>query len=84
MYIVVGSVTMATRLARLFERKFGIPASVSHTPSAIKNGGCSYSVRINGVEADRVKSIAKSYGINIKSIYVEEFSGGERGYRDIS
>lgn len=84
MYIVIGSVTTATRLARIFERSFGVPASVAHTPAAIKNGGCSYSVRINGVSADRAKQIIKNYGINIKGIYTEELSNGERVYRDIS
>ena len=84
MYIVVGSVTTATRLARLLERNLGVPVSVSHTPAAIKSGGCSYSARISGVSADRVRNIADNYKINIKSIYAEEFSDGERVYRDIS
>ena len=84
MYIVVGSVTTATRLARLLERNLGVPVSVSHTPAAIKNGGCSYSARIKGVSADRVRSVVSDYNFNIKSIYAEEFSDGERVYRDIS
>lgn len=84
MYIVVGSVTTATRLAKLLEKNLGVPVSVSHTPAAIKNGGCSYSARISGVSADRVKGIVSDYKVNIKSIYAEEFSDGERVYRDIS
>ena len=84
MYIVIGSVTTATRLARLIERNAGVPADVARTPAAIKNGGCSYSVRVNGISADNVRSIIKDYGVNIKGIYTEELSGGEREYRDIS
>ena len=84
MYVVVGSVTTATRLAKILERNLGVPVSVLHTPAAIKNGGCSYSARISGVSADRVRNIANNYKINIKSIYAEELSDGERVYRDIS
>lgn len=84
MYIVVGSVTTATRLARILEKRVGIPASVAHTPSAIKNGGCSYSVRIGDSALIAAKQVVDEYGVNIKGMYKEEISGGEREYRDIS
>ncbi len=84
MYIVIGSVTTATRLARLLERIVGVPTSVVHTPAAIKTGGCSYSVRITGCTAQTVKAVVDEYRFNIKGIYAEEFSGEEREYRDIS
>ncbi len=83
-YIVIGSVTTAMRLARLLERTVGVPASVVHTPAAIKTGGCSYSVRIIGCTVQTIKAVVDEYGINIKGIYAEEFSGKEREYRDIS
>lgn len=84
MYIVVGSVTTATRLARILEKRVGIPASVAHTPSAIKSGGCSYSVRINDNALGAARRVVDEYGINIKGMYKEEISGREREYRDIS
>lgn len=84
MYIVVGSITTASRLAKLIEKTTGIPADVVHTPAAIKSGGCSYSVRVSGSTAQTIKNISDEYGINIKAIYAENFSGGEREYRDIS
>lgn len=83
-YIVVGSITTATRLAKVIEKNAGIPANVSRTPSSIKNGGCSYSVRVKGVRADTIKSVVNDCGVKIKGIYAEEISGGEREYRDIS
>ena len=79
MYILVGSVTTAMRLKRLLERIYGIPSDVVHTPSAIKHGGCSYSVRTSSPDAlARVKLTEEEYGINIKKIYVERRVNGER------
>ena len=80
MYILVGSVTTAMRLKRLLERLYGIPSDVVHTPSAIKHGGCSYSVRTSQSALARVKLIEEEYGINIKKIYVERKVNGERVY----
>ena len=80
MYILVGSVTTAMRLKRLLERLYGIPSDVVHTPSAIKHGGCSYSVRTNSNALARVKLTVEEYGINIKKIYVEKTVDGERVY----
>ncbi len=84
MYIVTGSITTATRLARILEKTAGIPADVVHTPSAIKSGGCSYSVRINDRALQIVRTVIEQYKINIKSIYTEVLSDGEREYHDIS
>ena len=79
MYILVGSITTAMRLKRLLEKIHGIPADVVHTPSAIKHGGCSYSVRTSAPNAlPRVKLTEEEYGINIKKIYVEKKVNGER------
>lgn len=84
MYIVIGSITTAARLARVLEKTAGIPASVVHTPAEIRSGGCSYSVRISNCALQAVRAVVNEYGINIKGIYEEDFSGGEREYRDIS
>lgn len=40
MYILVGSVTTATRLKKAAEKIIGFPAYVVHTPSALNQGGC--------------------------------------------
>lgn len=84
MYVIVGSITTAARLAKLIEKTAGIPADVVHTPAAIKSGGCSYSVRVSGCNTGTVKNISDEYGINIKAIFDENFSGRGREYRDIS
>ena len=47
MYILIGSVTTATRLKKAAEKIIGFPAYVVHTPSALNQGGCSYSVRVD-------------------------------------
>lgn len=38
MYILVGSVTTATRLKKVAEKIIGFPAYVVHTPSALNQG----------------------------------------------
>ncbi len=81
MYILVGSITTAMRLKRLLEKIYGIPSDVVQTPSVIKHGGCSYSVRTSAPNAlARVKLTEEEYGINIKKIYVEKKINGERVY----
>ena len=39
MYILIGSVTTATRLKKAAEKIIGFPAYVVHTPSALNQGG---------------------------------------------
>ena len=81
MYIVLGSVTSATRFARALERAAVVPAYVVHTPSAIRSGGCSYSVNVSNMkscEADFVRRLADEQGLRIKSIYSDEIRNGER------
>ena len=84
MYILVGSITVASRLKKLLERVAGYPAEVVHTPSAINTGGCSYSVYAD----DRLKSMimpfAAEYSIPVKKLYTMEIIDGERVYNDIS
>jgi hypothetical protein len=82
MYIVVGSITMATRLAKLLDKTADVSARVVHTPSKIGNGGCSYSVRIEEKSLDAARAVIEESGIRVKAIYAEEMNGGE--YRDIS
>lgn len=83
MLITIGSVTTATRLARLLERNTGYPASVVHTPSEINKGGCSYSVRVNDNMLSQAKKIIKDYNVPIKKIYLEHMKGGKHVYNVI-
>lgn len=88
MYIVLGSVTSATRLAKAIEREMGIPAYVVHTPSAIRSGGCSYSVNVSGMrtayDAEQALKIAEEQGASVKNIYNDEYRNGERVYNALS
>ncbi len=84
MYVLVGSITTAMRLKRLLEQTASIPAEVVHTPSALHNGGCSYSVRLDNRHLDAVKYTASDYGVNIRKIFLEDTVRGERKYNAVS
>ena len=66
MYILVGSVTTATRLKKVAEKIIGFPAYVVHTPSALNQGGCSYSVRVDDRALSEIRTIADDNEIPIK------------------
>ena len=84
MYIITGSITSTTRLSKAIEQFGGYPAYVVHTPSAIKSGGCSYSVRCDEKILPILDKIAHDNGISVKGIYKEKYENGERIYYDIS
>lgn len=84
MYIVVGSVTTATRLKKIAEKTIGFPAYVVHTPSAIRTGGCSYSVRLDDRALSDIEMIASDNEIPIKKIYIEKIENGESVYHAVS
>lgn len=84
MLITIGSVTTATRLARILEKNTGYPAAVVHTPAQLNKGGCSYSVRFNDNMQNEARRIIRSYKVPIKKIYSEAVRNGKRVYNDIS
>ena len=71
MLITIGSVTTASRLAKLIEREAHLKASVMHTPSELNKGGCSYSVRVNCDDYNYIRSLSAKYNISIKHCYKE-------------
>ncbi len=84
MYIIVGSATTAERLKKAAEKIVGFPAYVVHTPTALNQRGCSYSVRIDDRALEIIKNIARDNGISIKKIYIEKNENGERVYHAVS
>lgn len=84
MLAVIGSVTTASRFARLIQKELSADATVVQTPASIKKGGCSYSVRLGEEYADKVIKLASDYGINVRKYYSETVSEGKRVYRVIS
>ncbi|MDD6762555.1 MAG: DUF3343 domain-containing protein [Clostridiales bacterium] len=72
MLVVVGSITTATRLARLIEKNIKSPVSVVHTPSYINKGGCSYSVRFKGQYEQRIRGVVSDYNVPVKGFYYED------------
>ena len=84
MYILIGSVTTATRLKKAAEKIIGFPAYVVHTPSALNQGGCSYSVRVDDRALNEIRKIAGDNEIPIRRIYIERTVNGERVYDVVS
>ena len=82
MHIVTGSITSALRLSKAIEKQYGQITSVVHTPLEIKKSGCSYSVKTDFDDVEKVKKAANNAGVDIKGIYTEKAEGG--GYYDIS
>lgn len=83
MLITVGSITTATRLARLIERDLGLPAEVIHTPAQLNKGGCSYSIRFKDKHESFVRKIIREYKVPIRKIYSENIVNGKRVYNAV-
>lgn len=84
MLVTVGSITTAARLAKLAEKNTGAPAEVLHTPSSIKNGGCSYSVRFNDRYEGAVRRLIRDYKVPAKQFYREGIGMNGREYHAVS
>lgn len=81
-FFVIGSVTTASQLLRRLQKNGVQRAAAVSTPIAISNGSCSYSIKCNEREFDRVYKIIKQKGVKIKGIYKEVEEGYE--YENIS
>lgn len=66
------------------EKIIGFPAYVVHTPSALNQGGCSYSVRVDDRALNEIRKIAGDNEIPIRRIYIERTVNGERVYDVVS
>ena len=81
MLVTIGSVTTASRAAKVIKKVLGINVQVIHTPTALNRGGCSYSIRFNENYYMSVKRVVSEYKIPTKKWYSE--SGGGV-YNDLS
>ena len=79
---VIGSVTTASVIERRLMKHGCTDVSVTHTPVAVKPGGCSYSVKVPGQYLDLLLSLAEKG--EIKKLYRINEINGERSYHDIS
>ena len=81
--IVVGSITSAVRLAKRVNSQSLKGAQVISTPTELRNNmSCSYAVKTALANEQIVRN--NLAGLNIRGIYIEEKSGKERSYHDIS
>lgn len=81
MLVTIGSVTTASRAAKVIRKVLGINVQVIHTPSALNRGGCSYSIKFNENYMTSVKRVISEYRIPVKKWYREENAGV---YNDLS
>lgn len=64
-YLVFSSATSAQRLKKLLESE-KIGSTMVHTPKAISQGGCGYSLIISEKHLYKAVRLAEKYGITIK------------------
>ena len=74
---VFSSITYANRIKKLSEKNSGYMA-LMHTPSAISDRGCSYSLRFRKKYLQSVIENATSNNIALKGIYEETPAGYRR------
>ena len=81
MLVTIGSVTTASRAAKVIRKVLGINVQVIHTPTELNRGGCSYSIRFNENYHMSVKRVISEYRIPVRKWYSES---GEGVYNDLS
>ena len=77
--IEFSSITFAQRVKESF-RYSGHNVSLTHTPSALSRGSCSYSVRAEERILNRVIAAAEEMDIRIRGIYKELGNGRYENY----
>ena len=81
MLVTIGSITTASRAAKIIRSVLGINVQVIHTPSKLNRGGCSYSIRFSDNYHMSVKRVISEYNIPVKRWYGESDGGV---YNDLS
>lgn len=81
---VVGAITSATRLATHLEKNGCKNINLIKTPAAISAGGCSYSLKMNELDLNALRSATSSRKFKVKKIYLVTEEGQECEYNDIS
>ena len=81
MLVTIGSVTTASRAAKVISKALGIRVQVVHTPAELNKGGCSYSIKFSDNYMMSVKRVVAEYKIPVRRWYSET---GEHSYNDIS
>ncbi|MEE0411210.1 MAG: DUF3343 domain-containing protein [Clostridia bacterium] len=81
MLVTIGSITTASRAAKVIRRVLGINVQVIHTPTQLNRGGCSYSIRFSDNYHMSVKRVISEYNIPVKRWYGESDGGV---YNDLS
>ena len=81
MLVTIGSITTASRAAKIIRSVLSINVQVIHTPSKLNRGGCSYSIRFGDNYYMSVKRVISEYNIPVKRWYSESDEGV---YNDLS
>lgn len=81
MLVTIGSITTASRAAKIIRSVLGINVQVIHTPTQLNRGGCSYSIKFSDNYHMSVKRVISEYNIPVKRWYGESDGGV---YNDLS
>lgn len=81
MLVTIGSITTASRAAKVIRRVLGINVQVIHTPTQLNRGGCSYSIKFSDNYHMSVKRVISECNIPVKRWYGESDGGV---YNDLS
>lgn len=84
MLVTIGSVTTATRTAKIIRMSLGIPVQVVRTPSELNKGGCSYSIRFNDKYEHDVRRIAAEKNLPLRKWYRPSTDRSGRVYDALS
>lgn len=80
MLVTIGSVTTATRTAKIIKMNLGISVQVVRTPSELNRGGCSYSIRFNDRYEQEVRRIAAEKKLTLRKWYGSSTDKSQRVY----
>lgn len=81
---VSGAITNASKLKSALEKKGCINCRISHTPSKISSGGCSYSVYLSKKCLPILLNTISECNIRTKGIYRRYMKDGKDFYYDLS
>ena len=82
MLLIFGSATTAKRVEKT-AAKYGVLATVIHTPKSISKSGCSHAVKIDEKDYKTVNTIITNSDVKIWGVYKECSMSGKLVYKEM-
>lgn len=82
MLLIFGSATTAKRVEKT-AAKYGVLATVIHTPKSISKSGCSHAVKIDEKDYKTVNTIITNSDVKILGVYKECSMSGKLVYKEM-